>query len=82
VHLKNYAFGKTTNERFARRAQSSFSDAGETTTYMGDKTESESLLDDGNTSRGSIVDEEGARGSKKRRPRGPPRKKEYCRNLK
>jgi hypothetical protein len=28
VHLKNYARGKTTNERFARRAQSSFSEMG------------------------------------------------------
>ena len=45
VHLKNYIRGKTTNERFAKKAQSSFSEAedGEgTTTYMEGKSESES----------------------------------------
>jgi hypothetical protein len=38
--------GKTTNERFSKKAQSSFSEAGDgadgTTTYMDGKSESES----------------------------------------
>jgi hypothetical protein len=35
VHLKNYALGKTTNERFSKKAATSFSEAaGETTTYF------------------------------------------------
>jgi hypothetical protein len=35
VHLKNYAMGKTTNERFSKKAATSFSEAaGETTTYF------------------------------------------------
>ena len=45
VHLKNYIRGKTTNERFAKKAQASFSEAGEgegTTTYMDGKSDSES----------------------------------------
>jgi hypothetical protein len=59
VHIKNYIKGRTTNERFSRKAQSSFSEAGDneggTTTYLDGKSDSESLLD---SSRGSIVDEE------------------------
>lgn len=46
VHLKNYIMGKTTNERFAKKAQASFSEAGGegegTTTYMDGKSETES----------------------------------------
>jgi hypothetical protein len=56
--LKNYVKGKTTNERFAKKAaRASFSEAGEgegTTTYMDGKTESDSQQD-GNSSRDSIV---------------------------
>lgn len=62
VHVKNYINGKTTNERFSRKAQGSFSDDQSgmgTTTYMDGKSESESLMDgggnNGNSSRGSIV---------------------------
>lgn len=53
--------GRTTNERFSKKAQRSFSEAeGDTTTYLDDRSESESLIDNnnaGHTSRGSIVDE-------------------------
>ena len=56
MHLKNYARGKTTNERFARRAQASFSEMGsesQTNTYMDRSAagETESLG-------GSQIDEE------------------------
>ena len=67
MHVKNYINGKTTNERFSRKAQSSFSEDGSnmgTTTYMDGKSESESLMEGGggqNSSRGSIVlDDENA----------------------
>jgi len=46
VHVKNYIRGRTTNERFSKKAASSFSEAGEgegTTTYMDGKTDSESI---------------------------------------
>ena len=74
MHLKNYINGKTTNERFSRKAQSSFSEDDSqmgTTTYMDGKSESESLMEGGgqNSSRGSIVldNENGGKESEKRK---------------
>lgn len=75
MHLKNYINGKTTNERFSRKAQSSFSEDDSnigTTTYMDGKSESESLMEGGggqNSSRASIVldDENGGKEHEKRK---------------
>lgn len=75
MHLKNYINGKTTNERFSRKAQGSFSEDDSqmgTTTYMDGKSESESLMEGGggqNSSRASIVldDENGGKESGKRK---------------
>ena len=76
MHVKNYINGKTTNERFSRKARSSFSEDGDqsamgTSTYMDGKSESESLMDGGrgqNSSRDSIVlDEENGKEPKKSR---------------
>lgn len=78
MHIKNYINGKTTNERFSRKAQSSFSEdedqsAMGTTTYMDGKSESESLMEGGggqNSSRGSIVlDEENGKEIEKKKSR-------------
>jgi hypothetical protein len=72
VHLKNFMAGKTTNERFSKKAQGSFSEAGGdgATTYL-DQSESESLMEGSHTHRGSQVgddeDQEGNRRSSKRR---------------
>lgn len=75
VHIKNYAFGKTTNERFARRAQNSFS---EDTTYL-DKTETESLVDEGRSSRGSFANDEEKR--LRRKSQTAQRKQSICANM-
>ena len=77
VHIKNYINGKTTNERFSRKAQASFSEEGESgmgsSTYMDGKSESESLMD-GNDSRNSIViDDEIAKESGKKKSRSSKR---------
>ena len=54
VHLKNFSVGKTTNERFARRAHNSFSssDSQRTDTYNSDSRNSE--LIDNNSRKSSI----------------------------
>ena len=52
--MKNYSMGKTTNERFARKAQNSFSEEG--TTYGETEFETDSLIG-GSSSRNSVVDE-------------------------
>jgi len=81
VHIKNYINGKTTNERFSRKAQASFSEEGESgmgsSTYMDGKSESESLMDGNdsrNPSRNSIViDDEIAKESGKKKSRSSKR---------
>lgn len=69
VHLKNYAMGRTTNERFSKKAQASFSDA---TTYL-DPSENESLME--GSSKHSVEDEE---GQEKRRSKRVARPKRNC----
>jgi hypothetical protein len=69
VHIKNYSMGKTTNERFSKKAQGSFSDA---TTYL-DPTENESLVE--GSSKHSVDDEE---GHEKRRSRRVANPKKNC----
>jgi hypothetical protein len=64
VHIKNYMRGKTTNERFSRKAHSSFSETGDNTSYL-DRTESESLMDNGGNN--SIVEDEEKPGRKSTR---------------
>lgn len=65
--------GKTTNERFSRKAQNSFSEGagGEgTTTYMDGRSESESFLGDRNSRASIVADEnegERARGGRRSR---------------
>ena len=58
MHVKNFSLGKTTNERFAKKAgTSSFSEADSETEDENGRTES---LLDYNSSRQSIVDDEDA----------------------
>ena len=73
VHLKNYASGKTTNERFSRKAASSFTEGDEGSEY--DTSEQESLICDDRTSRPSVIDDITAeRGTTAKKSRGKSRK--------
>lgn len=74
VHLKNYASGKTTNERFSRKAASSFTDGGDGSDYDTSEQE-ESLIGDERTSRPSVIDDITAeRGTTVRKSKIKPRK--------
>lgn len=70
MHIKNFAAGKTTNERFSRKARSSFSEngGGDTTSYL-DRTESESMAGDGNASILEEDDKPGRKSSNKKEVR-------------
>ena len=69
MHIKNFAAGKTTNERFSRKARSSFSEnGGDTTTYL-DRSESESMAGDGNASIMEDDEKPGRKSTNKKEPR-------------
>jgi hypothetical protein len=82
VHLKNFSSGKTTNERFSRKAHNSFSEigGGDTTTNL-DRSESESMAENEGDRDNSIVEDDqkpGRKSSKKERRASFRRPRKTC----
>ena len=61
MHIRNFTSGKTTNERFSKKATNSFSELASGTYAESDAegmSETESLIGDGSSRAGSIVADE------------------------